>query len=35
MFGVAQFVQGVGVKYEDLTCYDEVREKLENLLKEV
>lgn len=33
--GVAQFVQYVGVKYENLNCYEEVREKLENLLKEV
>lgn len=33
--GVAQFIQIVGVAYEDLSCYDEVREKLENLRKEV
>lgn len=33
--GVAQFVQYVGVEYEDLSCYEEVREKLESLLKEV
>ena len=33
--GVAQFVQSVGVKYEDLDCYEEIREKLENLLREV
>lgn len=26
--GVAQFVQTVGVKYEDLDIYDEYREKL-------
>jgi len=32
---VAQFVQHVGVEYEDLSCYEEVREKLESLLKEV
>ena len=33
--GVAQFVQGAGVKYEDLNCYEEVKEKLESLLREV
>ena len=33
--GVAQFIQTVGVAYEDLSCYDEVREKLENLRKEI
>jgi hypothetical protein len=32
--GVAQFAQTVGVKYEELDCYDEVKEKLEKLLKE-
>lgn len=33
--GVAQFAQTVGVEYEELDCYDEVKEKLEKLLKEV
>lgn len=33
--GVAQFIQTVGVDFKDLDCYDEVREKLENLRKEV
>lgn len=32
--GVAQFVQYCGIKYEDLDCYDEIREKFQNLLKE-
>jgi hypothetical protein len=30
--GVAQFVQYLDVKYEDLSCYDEIREKFEKLL---
>lgn len=30
--GVAQFVQLVGVKYEDLEFYDEFREKMMKLL---
>ena len=33
--GVAQFIQTIGVDYKDLDCYDEVREKLEILRKEV
>lgn len=32
--GVAQFVQYCEVKYEDLGCYDEIRERFQNLLKE-
>lgn len=33
--GVTQFVQYCDVKYEDLGCYEEIRERFENLLKEV
>lgn len=31
--GVVQFVQYIGVSYEDTNSYDYYREKLENLLK--
>lgn len=31
-FGIAQFVQYLGVPYEDLDIYDEYKEKLEKLL---
>lgn len=31
--GVAQFVQLLGVKYEDLNCYEEIRVRLQDLLK--
>ena len=30
--GVTQFVQLLGVKYEDLNCYEEIREKIQKLL---
>lgn len=30
--GIAQFVQYLGVSYEDLNIYDEYKEKLEKLL---
>lgn len=33
--GVAQFVQYCDVKYEDLGCYEEIRERFEKLLEEV
>lgn len=33
--GVAQFIQSCDISYEDLTCYEEIREKFEKLLKEV
>lgn len=32
--GVAQFVQHCDVKYEDLGCYEEIRERFEKLLEE-
>lgn len=32
--GVAQFVQYCDVKYEDLGCYEEIRERFEKLLEE-
>ena len=31
--GVAQFVQLLGVKYEDLKCYEEIRERLMDLVR--
>ena len=31
--GVAQFVQLLGVKYEDLKCYEEIRGRLMDLMK--
>ena len=31
--GVTQFVQLLGVKYEDLKCYEEIRTRLQGLLQ--
>lgn len=31
--GVTQFVQLLGVKYEDLNCYEEIRGRLIDLMK--
>lgn len=31
--GVTQFVQLLGVKYEDLNCYEEIRGRLMDLMK--
>ena len=31
--GVAQFVQLLGVKYEDLKCYEEIRGRLMDLMR--
>lgn len=31
--GVAQFVQLLDVKYEDLNCYEEIRTRLQGLLQ--
>lgn len=33
--GVTQFIQTVGVAYEDLKCYDEIRERFEKLRKSI
>ena len=33
--GVTQFIQTVGVTYEDLNCYDEIRERFEKLRKTI
>ena len=30
--GVAMFVQNIGVKYDDLNCYDEIHERFRQLL---